>query len=344
MLTAALLSTVLLGQAQGATAAQPAPVLVNRVFKKGEVDTYRMNALLVIEMREPGLETYMPMEVGYEYSFTTSVSALDADGNATMRYERGPTVRIDGAYGSTPERRVRESDGFKMDLVVTPINEFIKAEEVKPPAKPAPRKTNTLRAMMQQGPGQQITDQLMGQYIMDLYRLSLFVGSFESSFDFTPKFLDSPIRVGRTWRSTISYQPQRLAGTNRQAVQRLDMVYRYDGPMTVNGKPIQRVSATLGLDTDMAPFIAQTYGIPANQNPFRAMRMKFDSKLTFDLDPKTFKTIRARSDSTGNILVETKADGVIAERRLTGESNFQLVSTRMATAPATPRRGGSSPR
>ena len=137
MLTALLLSTAIVGQAS------PAPsntaILLNRKFVKGEYNFYKMNALLVVEIKEKGLDTFLPSEVGYEYSFNTTVKSLDEDGNASMRYERGPTYRIDSDSENLGTKKVKESDPFKLDMILSPINHFIEVKEVKAPTKPAPK-------------------------------------------------------------------------------------------------------------------------------------------------------------------------------------------------------------
>ncbi len=353
MVTAAILSMALVGQTPATKPAPPAakPVLLNRKFVLGETNTYRMDALLTVELKEQGLETFLPSSTGYEYGFTTAVNKIDMDGNATMVYERGKTVRIDGEYAERPERRVAESEGFKFELIVSPINEFVGMKQIKDPpkpgAKPAPR-NQTLRLLQEGGmSGTQMTDALVGQFISDLYRLSLFVGSLDSSFDFNPKLPEDPIKVGDTWKTTMSYQPQRLAGTNRQVVQRLDMTYKYVGPATVNGKKVERITADLGLDNDMVSYVNQTYGIPPAQSPFRALRMQFDSKIVFNLDPVNFKTLSAQALSKGSIRLEMKSETApIAERRIHGESNFRLVGSKVVPPKPAPRpaAGGNRPR
>lgn len=343
MVTAALMTMAIAG-AHAPAASPAAEVLVNRKFVKGEYNSYRMNALLVVELKQKGLETFIPTETGYEYAFNTQVHSIDPDGNASMRYDRGPTYRIDQDFANGTNKRVKESDALKYDIILTPINHFIEAKEVKPATKPGAKPTAKFFRPVQGMPGGiQLTDILAGQYISDLYRLSLFVGSLDSSFDFSPKLPEEPIKVGDTWLATVSYQPQKLSGTNRQQVQRLDMTYRYDGPMTVNNKKIERISATLGLDNDLVPFINQTYGMSTSESPLKSFRLKFDSKLTFDLEPKTFKTLRGQAISNGLVVVQLKGeDGNYGERKITGESNFVLLGSKII--PVKPAAGGARPR
>lgn len=325
-----MLSATLMGQAATPT---PAPVLVQRRFTPNEINSYRFSATLVVETQETGLAVALPSEVGYEYTFTTRTRSVDEDGIADLRYERGPTFRIDGAFGEQGGRRVLEAEGFTFDMKVTPINEILDFKEVKPPTRtPAPRTSNqSIRMMAQdQMSGRELTDIVAGQYIQDLNRLALFIGNFDSSFDFAPKFEDDPKKPGDTWLYTVSYQPQRLSGTGRTAVQRLDMRYRYDGPMTVNGKQIERVSATIRLDNDMAGFVAQSFGIPAAQNPFQSLRLQYNSDFTFDLEPKSFKILRAQALSRGSVITRLRGvEGNAAERRMTGESTLTLVGSRI---------------
>lgn len=342
MVTAALLSLALVGQ----SAPPKTPVLVNRKFVKGEINTYKINALLTIEIKEKGLETFLPFESGYEYGFTTEVKSVDEDGNAMLRYERTPMYQIDTQDESLGTKRTKVDDATKLELTLTPINQFIEVKEIKPPkpaAKPG-QKPQTLRVMSPQVSGTALTNILAGQYMFDLYRLAMFVGSLDSSFDFSPKLPEDAVKVGDTWLSTVSYQPQKMSGSNRTQVQRLDMRYKYEGPMMVNGKPIERISATLGLDTDMTSFVNEQYGMSASDSPIKSLKMKFDSKITFDLQPKTFKTIRGQALSTGGIILAMKGEeGNFAERRLTGDSRFTLLGTKMAATKPAPS-GGTRPR
>ncbi|MCC7101973.1 MAG: hypothetical protein IT206_02705 [Fimbriimonadaceae bacterium] len=323
LVTAALLTTALLGQttlAPGKT-----PVLLNRKFVKGEYNAYKMNALLTVEIKEKGLDTFLPSETGYEYGFNTTVNSLDGDGNASMRYDRGPTYRLDNDEETLAIKKVKESDAFKLDLILTPINQFIEVKEVKPPKA---AKLNVMLA--QQASPTTITQILAGQYIMDLYRLSLFVGSLDSAFDFSPKLPDDPVKIGDTWLTTVSYQPQKTSSSGQTMVQRLDMKYRYDGQVSVNGKKVERVSASLSLDSELTSFINSQYGMSAGDSPIKGLRITFKSDITFDLEPKTFKTLRGQALSSGTVKLDWKGEeGTFAERKWTGESHFALSGTKI---------------
>ena len=258
--------------------------------------------------------------------------SLDEDGNASMRYERGPTYQINTDPETLAAKKNKESDPFKIDLVLSPINHFIEIKEVKAPAKYSPK----LNVMLQQQISPtDITQIFAGSYIMDLYRLSLFVGSLDSSFDFSPKLPEDPIKVGDTWLNTVSYQPQKTGAGPQTMVQRLDMKYRYDGQKTVNNKKVERISATLSMDSELTSFINSQYGMSASESPIKGMRLTFKSDVTFDLEPKTFKTLRGQALSNGTVKLDWKGEeGTFAERKWTGESNFVLAGTKIVKVPS----------
>lgn len=325
----AALTTVLLGQVAAVPAqpAQPAtPVQLARVFKKGESCAYSFWSELTAEMRQPGLLVFLPRTYGYEYTFTTNVKSVDADGNAQLVYERPKMVFIQGAFGDEEEvRRVEKGGEAKVDAKVTTINEIIDIKEIKPPAKPGAKPKLLL---MRPGAIQQ-TDAIAGQFLADIYRLSLMVGSLDSSMDFAPKLPFMPVKPGATWKKTVGYSPQKLNGSAKSAVQRLDYVYTYDGLVDVNGKKFQRISATLNLDTDMAEYINQLYGLKPSESGLKSLKTKFESKIRFDLDPVTFRTVLARSESKGSTNLEvTFSSAPLEEQKFFGESELKLVKVK----------------
>lgn len=342
-----MLTTVLLAALIGqSTPAKPevAPVLLAHKYFKGEVAAYKMNALLTVEIRETGLQTFLPMTTGYEYAYNYTVNSVDEDGNASMRYIRPATYRIDGENGEMPETRVKEEGELKFDIVATPINELLSAKIVKPPAKPGAKPTRTLN-MMQEGPGgTTITDILMGNVIGELYRMALNVGSLDSSFEFSPKLPEEEVKPGDTWAYTLSYAPQKLAGSNKQANQRLDVTYVYEGVKTGAGnKPVHRITASLKLDNDMVSYVNGNFGLSDKDSPFKALKVKYDLKYRYDLDLKTCSTIYAESNSTGTIVTEFKGETEpIAERKITGTST--LTRLKYTVPSAQPSKPAPKPR
>lgn len=329
MITSALLSLCLLSPVQ----APPAKIELSRVWKKGQVLKYSVNSLLVAEQRQADLQTFIPRDYGFEYTFTLSAQSVDEDGNVQVVYDRPKTIAITGEYGDEPERRVAEQGGgFKLDVRLSPINELIGMKEIKPPAKPAPKGKPSNRQqflrLLRSAPQDQITNVLAGQYIGELYRIALMVGSLDSTMDFAPKLDYKPVSVGSTWKKTVGYSPQKLSGAGaKQAVQRLDYVYTYEGVVDVNGKKVHRVTAKLSLDTDMWPFVLQQFGLKPADTPFRSLKLNFKSDLSFDLDLKTFHTLSGEAKSGGASALEMKSGSTPSEeQRFTGSTTLKLLS------------------
>jgi hypothetical protein len=309
-----------------------APQTLSRVFTKGESKEYEVTAALVAETRSIGLDTFIPQDITIRYKFNTLVENLKADGIADVRYKRPAIVQVDGETMESPTVTKTERLNQNLLLTVSPINEIlsVKDETPKPPGKPGSKTDSSqLLLLAKRAAASNWQDGgIVGRFIGELYRLSLFVGALDTSLDFNPKLPFDAVEKGATWKRTVSHQPQSLQSKGKQAVQRLDLTYSYEGIVPVNNVNVQRVQAKLTLKTDLATFINQLLkeeGI--NESGLNAIPMELEQVIDFDLDPKTFHTIRATAVSKGGfkIVISRFPNDPIREEQFKGKTVLRLL-------------------
>lgn len=296
---------------------------ISRRFTVGEKSRYEVKSRLLSEVRLLQLNTFMPAEFGFEYRFTTEVTGLRGDGDAVLIYERPSVTEIIGETAEEPEQRKVEKLGWKLRLTLSTINEILSTEDLAPPA---PQKAKWASAAESARPGQEQPNPL-ARYITEIRRLCLFVGPFDSALDFNPKLPFDEVKVGETWKRTVGYTPQPLAGKpGRSAVQKLDLTYRYAGVVEVGGRKVHRVTAETKLDTDAAEFVNQMLGMSAEESGLKEFRLQLETEIAFDLDLATRRTLKAVAKSRGAIRVQaTVTPRPVYEERLTGETTMTLL-------------------
>ncbi|HSI71928.1 MAG TPA: hypothetical protein VK934_02030 [Fimbriimonas sp.] len=311
--------------AASAAMTQAAPVELGRVFTKGESLTYKVRSNLTAESRGLQLRTWMPEDLDINYDFTMDVEEMKTDGIAVIRYKRPTMTIIEGETSEEPAKTNKEKSNFDLRLTLSPINEILDVKDLyKPPVKKKAslRVPNTLAA---QG-------SVIGQFVSEMYRLSLFAGSFDSALDFAPKLRNTKVAVGDTWQKTVGYQPQKMKGkSGKSVVQRLDFTYTYKGPVTVNGKKFQRVEATYDLDTDLSEFINDTFEVKESDTGIKKLPLRMKSKVQFNLDPVTHHCVLAEAETEGGYEVfASDFDNALFETRLKGRTMMQLASRKVA--------------
>lgn len=293
MVTSFIAAVALVGNQQ--------PVELYRQFKKGETWKYQVRSHLITEQSQAGVSA-IPDEVDINYDWTATVKEVDEGGFATVIYKRPVMIQILGETADRPPLTQKIPVDMNVQLKLSPINEITDVLDL---AKPDPKKngggnaSKLIRSLTEAGVPAPTALQL-GGFQQDLYQMALMVGSLDSSLDFNPKLPLDGVKIGETWKKTVSYQPQQLKGSNKQAVQRLDMEYKYDGIMEVDGKKVERISATIHLDTDAALYINQLLGTTPGQSGLKSFPLKLDSQITFDLDPKTKLCLKANSATQGS--------------------------------------------
>jgi hypothetical protein len=154
----------------------------------------------------------------------------------------------------------------------------------------------------------------------------MFTGNLDSSLDLSPKLPLEEVKPGATWKRTVGYQPARLKGTDREAMQRLDYTFVYSGLAQTARGPVHRIVGTLSLDTDASKFINQMLETTASESGLRKLALKLDARLEYDLDPKTFDTLDVRGQSEGGFSIEVVGESrPVVEERFKGTSTMRLV-------------------
>lgn len=296
---------------------------LSRVFKKGERVQYEVKSHLLAESRAGGLNTFMPEDTDFEYRFGYQVTDLLADGIALAKYQR-PTMTVIEADDEGVPKRTVEKVNLDLEIKLSPINELLSVRDL---AKKTPPKDGI--RINARAPSARQPD-MIEDFVLEVHRLALFLGSLDSALDFAPKLPFEDVAPGATWKRTVGYQPQRL-DSGRSAVQRLDLTYTYRGPMTVNGKPVQRVTADLNLDTDVAKFVNQVYGTTPEQSGLFRLPLRLKADIEFDLDPTNRRTLAARASSEGGFelfVTDFSKTNPILETRLKGRTTLRLLAAK----------------
>lgn len=309
----------------------PTPVALTRKFVPGEKLAYSVTSHITAEEREKGLQTFIPEDLDINYGFDFTVQSVSAAGIATVRYERPTMTEIEGETATSPPKTKVEKVNAIALLTISPINALIDYKNLTPKKTPAKKPKTDDRASFVGAAGAGRQGPIFEQYIGEMHRLALFIGSIDSGLDFAPKFSLDAVKVGDTWPQTVGYQPQRLSGTEKgkAAVQRLDYILTYLGPMTVDGKKILRVQAKLDLKTDLADYLKtlmKASGMSENETNLKTMPLHMKASIDFDLDPKTRHTLAASATSEGGFELFVKEDPeAYFEEKFKGRTNLELV-------------------
>ncbi|MBS1707817.1 MAG: hypothetical protein JSS65_03745 [Armatimonadetes bacterium] len=318
MLTAIALATMFSG----------GDVELSRKFTKGEKYNYKVRSHILIEQSGYNLPVGIPEELDINYDSTMLVKEVKPSGFASVEYRRPTMTEIEGETAESPPKSKTEKVDINYTLSLSPINEVtdaVKIDEKKGADKKGgqPKGLNLLAKL----PISMRTSQSILGFASELHRLALWIGSLDSSLEFNPKLPFEEVKPGATWKRTVSYQPQALkGGKGKQAVQRLDLSYKYEGKAQVKGKEVERITATLKLDTDAALFVHQMMDAKPEETGLKALKLKMDSTIVFDLDPKTFATLHAKATSKGNwsLLLVRLGDQPAIEQQISGSSELTL--------------------
>lgn len=313
---------------------QVSPVELQRTSVLGEKLTYAVRSFLQMETRQIGLETFIPETVDIDYDFTAVAEKAKPDGIFDFRYKR-PTMTI--TEGETvdhgPKRTVEKSN---IDLMITlsPINEFLEVKDMAPkkdPKQGPPKSGGGLKLLGFRGvtPQEPVLGGFLGEFISEVQRLALFIGSIDTAIDFQPKLNFTEVAVGDTWRRTATYSPQKLKTKNDKTVmQRLDYVYTYRGIVESGGKKVQRVTAALEMNSDLLQYIKDNFQVEAEKLGFKEIMFKLKANIDYDLDVKTGHTLQgvAKSEGGFRVVLSQYPEDPYVEQRLKGTTKLTLVS------------------
>jgi len=296
-----------------------------RKMTTGEKLAYEVKSNLMAEIKAGDMSFFLPQEFDVNYKFTMTVENARPDGFATVLYERPTMTMIDGETAERPPKETVEKIGWKLRLTLSPINELTDVKDLSEKKK-KDGKSGDGRIRLWGAPVAPIQDGGVGRMIQELNSLAMFVGNLDSSLDFSPKLPFDSVKPGSTWKKTVSYQPREIKGTDKQAVQRLDYVYTYEGLADSGGKKVHRVTAKLDLDTDAAKFINQSMGTKPEESGLKELRLRMKANLSFDLDSETKTTLRAEGASEGGFaIVTTQRDEPVYEEKIKGHTTLRLV-------------------
>lgn len=311
------------------SAPQAAPVELVRTFQKGKTYSYEVKSHLLTEAREPTLTTFIPSEIDINYDFNYLVKELRPGGFGYLVYKRPFIYQIEGETAESAPKTEKIKVDYNMGLDVSPINAVTNIKDLNPP-KP-PTKGGGLKrleaVLTSRGVSRETQLDIFG-FVISIYQLALGIGSLDSALDFNPKLPVDEVKVGDTWKKTVSYQPQELKGSKgQQAVQRLDMTFKYEGLVTVGNATYQRITATVSLNSDAALFVNQLMGTKPEESGLRKMPLQFTTNLSFDLDPKTLDTVRGSTSTKGAWSLEVSGSNEpVMEEKLQGKASIKLVS------------------
>jgi hypothetical protein len=300
-----------------------------RLFTKGERAQYKVHSILNTEVRQGDLETWIPQDLDLIYNFNYEVLQMKADGICVMRYTRPTMTEVQGETAESQPISKTEKVNLDFTLTVSPINEILDMKEnpkPKPATKPRTKPEATLMAMRPAASSMQLP--FVSQFIGEIYRMALFVGSLDSSMDFAPALPVYEVKPGDSWKKTVSFSPQKLAGKGEQiAVQRIDYNYTFKGLVDVNGKKYLRIRGDVAVNSDIAAYIHQVFNVKSDVTGLKEIPMTYKGSVDFDLDPKTHQTIRAVGHGEGGFKIV--ASGIakpVQEERFKSTSTLTLAA------------------
>ncbi|MBS1714293.1 MAG: hypothetical protein JST30_08135 [Armatimonadetes bacterium] len=301
-----------------------------RKMTTGEKLDYEVRSNLMAEIKAGDMSFFLPQEFDVNYKFSMTFENARPDGFATVLYERPSMTLIDGETAERPPKQTVEKIGWKLRLTLSPINELTDVKDLSEKkkdgkdGKDGKGGNGQLRAVGRLP--RSVQDGGIGRMIQELNSLAMFVGNLDSSLDFSPKLPFDSVQPGATWKKTVSYQPREIKGTDKQAVQRLDYVYTYEGLADSGGKKVHRVTAKLDLDTDAAKFINQSMGTKPEESGLKELRLRMKALLTFDLDKDSKATLRAEGASEGGFaIVTTDRDEPVYQEKIKGHTTLRLL-------------------
>jgi len=311
-----------------ATAAPTSAVELYRQWKPNSKVTYEVSSDLQIESRNYTHTVFIPSEQGTKYQFTFEVGKVTDEGFASVAYKRPTVDVIQGETVEHPPITTTEKVNEHLELTMSPVNAITGLKDLTPKKPKEGDGGMTLLSFREGSAVSPEAQDMIGGFIQDLFRLAMFVASPETSMDFGPSLPLLEVEPGDTWKVTASYQPQLLKDKKgKMAPQRLDYTYTYDGIVDSAGKKVHRVSAVLNLDTDIGAFLNDLLGAAPSQTGLKALKLKLDAKMEFDLDLETKNTIAGRGTSAGSIVVEIPQLSVpVEEANIRGRARLKLVS------------------
>ncbi|HEY3781823.1 MAG TPA: hypothetical protein VGL56_12120 [Fimbriimonadaceae bacterium] len=314
-----LLPAILLFSSQAGSNVKP--VTLQHTGKAGEKLSYSVKSHVQVEVRQVGLETWLPNDLDLNYTFTEQVTEIKPGGMMAIHYKRPTMTVIQGETYDTPEKTTVDKLNLDYGLTVSPINEIVAEKDLNPQK---PKGSAYIHLHSKSGWKQGAASIL--DFVGEIYRLALNTGSMDGSLDFAPKLPLDDVKPGDTWKKTVGFSPQKLKGKNKNAVQRLDYTYTYVGVMDSNGKNVYRVTADLSTSSNLAEFFFEATGLNSEDTLIKAIPLNLKQHIDFDLDMKTGETLHAQSQATGGFSIQTtESEQALHEERFKGGTELNLL-------------------
>lgn len=327
--TALIYGLVTTPTVQGAGTTPSAPVELLRKWTAGEKLTYSTKAQFTDEQRIGDLQTFIPTDQDISYRHTLEVQKVKADGIAEVLFDRPTMTFIVGDTGESSAKSTVEKMDIKQLLDISPTNKVLNVKELNP-KKEKDKKGGSGLNFMRQTQGNvadMVTQMFLVDFVQDFQRLAFFVGAGDSGLDVSPVMPFEEVKVGDTWKVTATYQPQKLKGQgDKQAVQRLDFTYTYQGMMkSKEGKDIQRIQGKVDFSNDMVDYARQVVGASKSSMQVKSAPIKFNATINFDLDPQTLHLLKAVAESQGSFSFSLKGiEQPYVEDRFKGRTIVKL--------------------
>ncbi|MCC6403116.1 MAG: hypothetical protein IT207_03825 [Fimbriimonadaceae bacterium] len=297
---------------------------LSRAFRPGDTLNYEFKTHLLSEQKQLGMAFYLPSEFSLDYKFSLAVQKVTNEGFGEIVYSR-PVMRFtEGETADSPPKTKTEKVDWKVLLTLSPANEVTATKDLNP-KKEKGKDGEGLYATTSGATG--LAQDFVGDLVREVHGLAMFAGALDSSLDLSPKLPFEEVEQGDTWKRTVGFQPRQLKGSDEHAMQRLDYTYTYGGKVMGDTTLVDRVVATLSLETDAAPFLLQSMGVKPEDTGLKSIHLKLQTKIVYDLDSKTFATLKADAVSTGvfSITVKSESEAVV-EEKFTGTASLTLLS------------------
>lgn len=291
------------------------------------------------ETREIGLATFIPDETRLTYDFSLDVLKGLTDGFVQAKYKRPSMTQTSTDPESGEPRSDVEKMNMELDLTLSPINEITDVKDLTPKPKTNQKSggwtvsdPKLIRHFRPMGVVPPVQGSLLSQFVGEIYRLALFMGSLDSALDFQPKLPFDEVKPGDTWKRTVSYSPQKLeAKGGKSVMQRLDYLYTYRGVVESNKVKVHRVSAELEMSTDLVKYIKDTFGNSDEiVNQLKEITLNLKAHIDYDLDLTSLQTTSAFATSKGGfkVVLIQAPDNPVVEQKISGETSLLPIKSK----------------
>ena len=295
---------------------------LNRVFKAGEKTTFEFNSKIQVDHRQVPIETFIPENNGFTYTFTTAVENMKPDGVADLRFKRPKIIlKIGETFESGPKQEALTHDENIL-FTISRRNQVLSLKDETPKKKPKKGEGGDEPPPMMARTSLGVSQFDIGGWVGQLRQLSAFV----NFFDLGPILPNRPVAVGDTWKETVGYAPTTItsgADKGKNISGRIDYVMTFKGKADVGGKAAWLIEGKINQDTDAAPYIADLIGVKLERAPFKQIKLKMDGVVNYYLDQVNLQVMKVGATSQGEVaVVIPEYDGPAYEERFKSRASL----------------------